>query len=119
MFNMCSFVLDLIKSHGSNEPRSIASKLNIKVFYKRMPVGVSGVLIKPEIKKAIIINSRLSRRQQREALAHELGHALLHGEYDLYGSLDSTTRAKLEIDANTFAHLLLNKGGQHEKERCN
>lgn len=119
MFNMCSFVLDLIKSHGSNEPRSIASKLNIKVFYKRMPVGVSGILIKPEIKKAIIINSRLSRRQQREVLAHELGHALLHGEYDLYGGLDSTTRAKLEIDANTFAHLLLNKGGQHEKERCN
>ena len=119
MFNMCSFVLDLINSHGSNEPRHIASKLNIKVIYKPLPACVSGIRIKPEIKKAIIINSRLSRRQQREALAHELGHALLHGEYDLYGDLDSATRAKLEIDANTFAHLLLNKGVQHEKERRN
>lgn len=111
---MLNMVLDLINSCGSNEPRNIASKLNIKVFYRRMPVGVSGVLIKPEIKKAIVINSRLSRRQQRKALAHELGHALLHSEYDLYGVLDSATRAKLETDANTFAHLLLNKGVQNE-----
>lgn len=84
-----------------------------------MPVGVSGVLIKPEIKKAIVINSRLSRRQQRVALAHELGHALLHSEYDLYGALDDATRDKIEIDANTFAHLLLNKGVRNGKETCN
>lgn len=116
---MLNMVLDLIKSCGSNEPRNIASKLNIKVFYKRMPVGVSGVLIKPEIKKAIVINSRLSRRQQRVALAHELGHALLHSEYDLYGTLDDATRDKIEIDANTFAHLLLNKGVRNGKETCN
>lgn len=112
-------VLDLINSCGSNEPRHVASKLNIKVFYKRMPVGVSGVLIKPEIKRAIIINSRLSRRQQRIALAHELGHALLHSEYDLYGVLDDATRDKIEIDADTFAHLLLNKGVKHGKETRN
>ena len=116
---MLNMVLDLINLYGSNEPRNIASRLNIKVFYKPMPVGVSGVLIKPEIKKAIIINSRLSRKQQRIALAHQLGHVLLHGEYDLYGALDSATRDKIEIDADTFAHLLLNKGVQHEKERCN
>ena len=34
---MLNMVLDLIKSHGSNEPRNIASKLNIKVYYKPMP----------------------------------------------------------------------------------
>lgn len=116
---MLNMVLDLINLYGSNEPRNIASRLNIKVFYKRMPVGVSGVLVNPDIKKAIIINSRLSRQQQRIALAHQLGHVLLHGEYDLYGALDDATRDKMEIDANTFAHLLLNKGVQHEKERCN
>lgn len=116
---MLNMVLDLINSYGSNEPRNIASRLNIKVFYKRMPVGVSGVLIKPEVKKAIIINSRLSRKQQRIALAHQLGHVLLHGEYDLYSSLDDAVRDKIEIDADTFAHLLLNKGVQNEKERCN
>lgn len=116
---MLNMVLDLIKSYGSNEPRNIASRLNIKVLYKRMPVGVSGVLVNPDIKKAIIINSRLSRQQQRIALAHQLGHVLLHGEYDLYGALDDTVRDKMEIDANTFTHLLLNKGVQHEKERCN
>lgn len=116
---MLNMVLDLINLYGSNEPRNIASRLNIKVFYKRMPVGVSGVLIKPEIKKAIIINSRLSRQQQRIALAHQLGHVLLHGEYDLYGALDDAVRDKMEIDADTFAHLLLNKGVQYEKERCN
>ena len=116
---MLNMVLDLINLYGSNEPRNIASRLNIKVFYKRMPVGVSGVLIKPEIKKAIIINSRLSRQQQRIALAHELGHFLLHGEYDLYGTLDDAVRDKIEIDANTFAHLLLNKGVQNGKETCN
>ena len=117
---MLNMVLGLINSYGSNEPRTIASRLNIKVFYKRMPVGVSGVLIKPEIKKAIIINSRLSRQQQRIALAHQLGHVLLHREYDLYGALDDAVRDKIEIDADTFAHLLLNKGEiQDEKERCN
>lgn len=116
---MLNMVLDLINSCGSNEPRTIASRLNIKVFYKRMPVGVSGVLIKPEVKKAIIINTRLSRRQQRIALAHQLGHALLHGEYDLYGVLDDASRDKIEIDANTFAHLLLNKGVTNGKETCN
>lgn len=111
---MLNIVLDLINSCGSNEPRTIASRLNIKVFYERMPIGVSGVLIKPEIKKAIIINSRLSRQQQRIALAHQLGHVLLHREYDLYGVLDDATRDKIEIDADTFAHLLLNKGVYHE-----
>lgn len=116
---MLNMVLDLINLYGSNEPRNIASKLNIKVFYKRMPVGVSGVLIKPEIKKAIIINSRLSRQQQRIALAHQLGHVLLHGECDLYGVLDDATRDKIEIDADIFARLLLNKGVKNEKERCN
>ena len=116
---MCSFVLDLINSHGSNEPRHIASKLDIKVIYKPLPACVSGIQIKPEIKKAIIINSRLSRQQQRIALAHQLGHVLLHGEYDLYGAIDDAIRDKMEIDADTFAHLLLNKGVQHEKERCN
>ena len=116
---MLNMVLDLINLYGSNEPRNIASRLNIKVFYKRMPVGVSGVLVNPEIKKAIVINSRLSRQQQRIALAHQLGHVLLHREYDLYGALDDAVRDKMEIDADTFAHLLLNKGVQHEKERCN
>ena len=116
---MLNMVLDLINLYGSNEPRNIASRLNIKVFYKRMPVGVSGVLINPDIKKAIIINSRLNRQQQRIALAHQLGHVLLHREYDLYGALDDAVRDKMEIDADTFAHLLLNKGVQHEKERCN
>lgn len=116
---MLNMVLDLINLYGSNEPRNIASRLNIKVFYKRLPVGVSGVLVNPDIKKAIIINSRLSRQQQRIALAHQLGHVLLHREYDLYGALDDAVRDKMEIDADTFAHLLLNKGVQHEKERCN
>lgn len=116
---MLNMVLDLINLYGSNEPRNIASRLNIKVFYKRLPVGVSGVLVNTDIKKAIIINSRLSRQQQRIALAHQLGHVLLHREYDLYGALDDAVRDKMEIDADTFAHLLLNKGVQHEKERCN
>ncbi len=61
----------------------------------------------------------MSRRQQRIALAHELGHALLHSEYDLYGVLDDATRDKIEIDADTFAHLLLNKGVKHGKETRN
>jgi len=103
MFNMCSFVLDLINSHGSNEPRYIASKLDIKVIYKPLPACVSGIMIKPEIKKAIIINSRLSRRQQRMALEE----------------IDADLRTKLEHDADTFAHILLNKGVQNGKETCN
>ena len=110
MLNMCSFVLDLINSYGSNEPRFIASTLNIKVFYKPMPACVSGVLIKPEIKKAIVINSRLSKCKQRIALAHQLGQVLLHGKYDLFKEIDSVLRARLERDADTFAHILLNKG---------
>ena len=114
MFNMCSFVLELIKSHGSNEPRHIASKLNIKVIYKPLPACVSGIRIKPEIKKAIIINSRLSRRQQRIALAHQLGHLFLHKDYDLFNEIDNDLRIKLEHEADTFAHILLNKGVYHE-----
>lgn len=114
MFNMCYFVLDLINSHGSNEPRHIASKLNIKVIYKPLPACVSGIQIKPEIKKAIIINSRLSRRQQRMALAHQLGHIFLHKDYDLFKEIDADLRTKLEHDADTFAHILLNKGVYHE-----
>ena len=119
MFNMCSFVLDLINSHGSNEPRYIASKLDIKVIYKPLPACVSGIMIKPEIKKAIIINSRLSRRQQRIALAHQLGHIFLHKDYDLFKEIDADLRRKLEHDADSFAHLLLNKGVQNGKETCN
>lgn len=114
---MLNMVLDLIKSHVSNEPRNIASKLNIKVYYKPMPACVSGVLVKPELKKAIIINSRLSRRQQRMALAHELGHVLLHSEYNLFDKLDCNLRKKLDDDADTFAQILLNRGNYETKKR--
>lgn len=111
---MLNMVLDLINSYGSNEPRTIASKLNIKVIYKPLPACVSGVMIKPEIKKAIVINSRLSRRQQRTALAHQLGHVFLHKDYDLFKEIDADLRIKLEHEADTFAHILLNKGVYHE-----
>lgn len=111
---MLNMVLDLINSYGSNEPRTIASKLNIKVIYKPLPACVSGVMIKPEIKKAIVINSRLSRRQQRTALAHQLGHIFLHKDYDLFKGIDNDLRIKLEHEADTFAHILLNKGVYHE-----
>lgn len=111
---MLNMVLDLINLYGSNEPRNIASRLNIKVIYKPLPACVSGIQIKPEIKKAIIINSRLSRRQQRIALAHQLGHIFLHKDYDLFKEIDVDLRTKLEHDADTFAHILLNKGAYHE-----
>ena len=53
------------------------------------------------------------------ALAHQLGHIFLHKDYDLFKGIDADLRKKLEHDADTFAHILLNKGVQNGKETCN
>ena len=51
------------------------------------------------------------------ALAHELGHVLLHSEYNLFDKLDCNLRKKLDDDADTFAQILLNRGNYETKKR--
>lgn len=60
-------------------------------------------------KKLIYINSKLDHQVQRQVLAHELGHALLHKKVNIV-FLDTHTCLnvdKLEVEANTFAAELL------------
>jgi Zn-dependent peptidase ImmA (M78 family) len=60
-------------------------------------------------KKLIYINSKLDHQVQRQVLAHELGHALLHKRLNTV-FLDTHTCLnvnKLEVEANTFAAELL------------
>lgn len=61
---------------------SIANNNNIEVYYKELPIGISGAIKYNESiqKFQIIIEKRDPANRQRFTLAHELAHYFLQGE---------------------------------------
>lgn len=77
-----------------------ASRLDVRVGWTRLN-GEAGRWV--PAKSMILLDSRLSPREERCALAHELGHAFHH--HPASGS--SGPRADVESQADAFAAMLL------------
>ncbi|PES11553.1 hypothetical protein CN501_19355 [Bacillus cereus] len=102
-------VQQLCKKHNTKDPFELAQRLNINIFFHDLHEEINGFYKYEKRNKFIAINSNLSSTMQRTVCAHELGHAVLHPNANTPFLRKNTLLSvdKLEIEANTFAALLL------------
>lgn len=101
-------VNNLVRKWGTNDPVQLCKYLNIDVYYEELG-GIKGYYKVCLKRKMVIINSEMSFYSRKIVLAHELGHALLHGK-DIFFMKTYFTSHKstvYENEANLFAKCLL------------
>ncbi|PFR11193.1 hypothetical protein COK10_10615 [Bacillus anthracis] len=102
-------VKHLCKKHNTTDPFELAQFLDIHIFFHDLHEEINGFYKYEKRNKFIAINSNLSSTMQRTVCAHELGHAILHPNANTPFLRKNTLLSvdRLEIEANTFAALLL------------
>lgn len=100
-----AIVKDLITYAGSYELKDIISSLNIKI---KTYQGKSFYL-KNKNKKYIYINNEIPEHEKDFALAHELGHAILHNVEIGQNFIYRVKSRRIENEANYFAFKILGK----------
>lgn len=100
----------LVKKHNTYDPFKICEKININLIYADLG-EIRGYYRYSKRNKFITINSILPDHEKLNVCAHELGHAVLHSEYNRI-FLNSTffLPSKFENQANRFAAYLILKG---------
>ena len=109
--NKEKFIVDkLVKKYNSYNPFEICEKMNINLIYADLG-EIRGYYRYSKQNKFITINSILPDHEKLNVCAHELGHAVLHSEYNRI-FLNSTffLPSKFENQANRFAAYLILKG---------
>ncbi len=98
----------LCRKYNTRDPFIIADQLGIQLLFEPL-ASVRGYYSRTHRIKFIHINQDLSREQQRQVCAHELGHAILHAESNTPFLRANTLYSvnKLETEANRFMALLL------------
>lgn len=99
---------------GENDPMSLAKAMQIMVLPQPMGRGDSccrGFYFSAYGEKVIVVNADLDASLQRIICAHEMGHAVLHGncrELQAYHDFSLFDQAEVaEYEANLFAAELL------------
>lgn len=108
---------ELRNFYGLAEPEKLAIYSGVQLLYSSNLHDVLGMYTQVNRCPFIFINERLATAVQKLVIAHELGHALLHGsilQQDIFTSTDlSRLGQKFIIDyeheANLFAAFLLIK----------
>ena len=101
-------VKNLVGRAGTASPLQIASMLRIPVVYATLPNKIRGYLTRPVRRKTIVINDSLDEREIPIVVAHELGHALMHGATGTFhADTVNYCNARSEYEANLFALYLL------------
>lgn len=101
----------LIRKHDTRNPFELCDNLGIRIRYKDLGTAMKAYYLYQSRIKNIVLNSRSGRIVQKTLCAHELGHALLHGElaamrgFQELEMFDMTSRT--EYEANLFAAELL------------
>ena len=100
---------NLVKKYNTRNPYELCDYLNIPVLYE--PLGNIKGLFQNALDIPIIhLNSNFSKEELKPVLAHELGHALLHNNFNVCFLKNYTFSVtdKYENEANIFAsHLLI------------
>ena len=109
MKNIKLRVRNLVKRLGTADPMQIAAELKIPIKFHPLPEGIRGYITRPVRHKVFMINSSLDEREIPIVVAHELGHALLHGTVGCAFNTDTTNycNSHEEYEANLFALYLL------------
>ena len=101
----------LIRKYDTRNPFELCENLNIRIRYKDLGVAIKAYYFYHARIKNIVLNTRVGDIVQKILCAHELGHALLHGElaamrgFQELEMFDITSRT--EYEANLFAAELL------------
>lgn len=107
--NISSFVEKLVAIHGTRDPFIIARAYGIEIMYLSNYKDIKGYYANILENKYIVINSNLDEATQKLVVAHELGHALIHGDIEIGFIREKTfmNTALYERQANEFAAELL------------
>lgn len=102
-------VQKLIKQYKTRNPFSICEQKNIAIIYDDLELDVRGFYQYYKRKSMIHLNQNISPEEQRIVLAHELGHAVMHKDYNCIFLSRHTYMTKniYEHQANLFAAELL------------
>ena len=101
-------VKNLVGRTGTASPTQIADILKIPIVFAELPDGIRGYLTRPVRRKTIVINDNLDEREVSIVIAHELGHALMHGAASTFhADTVNYCNARNEYEANLFALYLL------------
>ena len=98
----------LVKEFGTNNPLKIIKELGIIVQFSDLweNKGLYHTLeIEENTYHCIHINNKLSSKEQKYTLAHELGHYILHKGSNVHflRRVTSTPLSRQEIEADLFA----------------
>ena len=102
---------ELIQKYKTRDPFELCRNLHIRVRYKDLGTAMKAYYFYQSRIRNIVLNSRSGRVVQRTLCAHELGHAVLHGElaamrgFSELELFDMTVPA--EYEANLFAAELI------------
>ena len=108
---ICNKASEYIKKYDTRDPFEICDAMQIRICYKDLGHMIKAYYFYQSRIKNIVINSRVEEVVRNILCAHELGHAILHGElaamrgfqeFELFDSIVPT-----EYEANLFAAELL------------
>lgn len=101
-------VNNLVNKWGTRDPKILCKYLKIKIIYKDLG-EIKGFYTKCLRRKFIFVNENLDELSQKIVIAHELGHALLHGKaiIQMKGYFMSCKNSTYEKEANLFAAELI------------
>lgn len=102
-------VANLVKKYDTAIPEQLASELGILIVQAPLPQFIRGHFTRPVRKKVITLNDKLDEREIPIVIAHELGHATMHGVsgYTFHADCINFVNARDEYEANLFALYLL------------
>ena len=100
----------LIETYNTNDVYELCDFLNIEILRGKRKNCIKSYFFRDEYgDEFIFLNDSMEINEERELIAHELGHAILHTDINIayYTRNDSVSKSKLERQANKFAAELL------------
>ena len=107
--NINKFIEQLVNLYGTSSPFELCKKLHINIIFIELPESTNGLFVKTkENMKLILIKNTLKIKEIRKVCAHELAHAVLHGNTNaICLEKNEELLQKLDKEADCFAKYLL------------